>query len=59
MSGKTYEIIDMIMAIENIGHVLKKTNTEIYNKHYGLLDVLENISGSLEIIASKMGDDSR
>ena len=54
MSGKTDEMIDVIMAIENIGHEMKKVNTEIYNKHFGLVDVLNDIAGSLELIALAM-----
>jgi len=50
MSGKADEI-DIVMAIENIGNELKKTNNEIYNKHFGLVDVLNDIAGSLELIA--------
>ena len=49
MSGKADEI-DIVMAIENIGNELKKMNNEIYNKHFGLVDVLNDIAGSLELL---------
>lgn len=54
MTGKASEI-DIVMAIENIGNELKRVNENldgIWRDHY---DVLNAISGSLEILVSKMG----
>ena len=56
MSGKTDEITDVIMAIENIGHELKQSNEDGYVRDVGIATFLEDIAGSLELIASKLGD---
>ena len=47
MTGKAYEE-DLIMAIENIGHEMKMQR-EV------LQIALDDIAGSLELIAAKMG----
>jgi hypothetical protein len=47
MTGKAYEE-DLIMAIENIGHEMKMQRK--------ILQIaLDDIAGSLELIAAKMG----
>ena len=48
MSGKTYEITDVIMAIENIGNELNKLNESIRTISDPLLLILDDIAGTLE-----------
>ena len=53
MSGKADEI-DYVMAIENIGNELKKTKERAYLDRGDLKTILEDIAGSLELIALAM-----
>jgi len=48
MTGKAYEE-NLIMAIENIAH-------EMYMQREVLQIVLDDLAGSLELIAKKLGD---
>lgn len=56
MSGKAYDMIDVIMAIENIGMEMKKTRETNYRWRLppNTEQVLEEIAGSLELIALAM-----
>jgi hypothetical protein len=54
MSGKAYEMVDLIMAIENLGHEMKKANEQQLQIKYFYSDILERIDGSLELIALAM-----
>ena len=54
MTGKAYEITDVIMAIENIGNELKMFRESHYVAGDYLL-LVTDIAGSLELIASKLG----
>jgi hypothetical protein len=55
MTGKAYEE-DLIMAIENIGHEMKMTRERAYLDCGDIKTILEDIAGSLELIASRLGD---
>lgn len=55
MTGKAYEE-DLIMAIENIGHELKMAREENSAWRQHNFSMLSDIAGSLELIASKLGD---
>lgn len=54
MSGKTDEMIDVIMAIENIGNELKKARQHELCQIGDVCTLLEDIAGSLELIALAM-----
>lgn len=49
MSGKADEI-DIVMAIENIGNELKKIREQRDRELRPLLNLLEDIAGSLELM---------
>ena len=56
MSGKADDMVDVIMAIENIGHEMKKIRETNYRWRLppNTEQVLEEIAGSLELIALAM-----
>lgn len=53
MLGKTDET-DLIMAIENIGNELKMARIQDYGQLSDLASTLDDIAGSLELIALAM-----